>query len=63
MNFLSFPKQEKMEVNEYILQKVFENYKNYGIMVGIPLIESSSYVRSSYHAEELYKSIIAVAAE
>lgn len=45
------PTAENIEVKEYILPEVFEEYKEIGLAKGFSCVESGPLVRSSYHAE------------
>ena len=45
------PSPDHHEIHEFIEPERFEDYKNYGLELGIPYIESAPLVRSSYHSE------------
>lgn len=46
------PSAANVEVKEYILPEVFDEYKKIGLEKGFTHVESSPLVRSSYHAEK-----------
>lgn len=46
------PSKEHIEVTEYVLPEVFDNYKQIGLAMGFTHVESSPLVRSSYRAEK-----------
>lgn len=45
------PTKMHLEVAEFIHPDKFAEYKEYGLSIGIPYVESGPMVRSSYHAE------------
>ena len=45
------PTKMHIEVAEFVHPTVFAKYKEYGLSIGIPYVESGPMVRSSYHAE------------
>ena len=45
------PTKMHIEVAEFIHPTIFAKYKDYGLSIGIPYVESGPMVRSSYHAE------------
>ena len=49
------PTKQNMEVQEYVMPEVFEQYKLAGLKKGFRFVESSPLVRSSYHAEKHVK--------
>lgn len=49
------PTKQNMEVQEYVMPEVFEQYKQAGLKKGFRFVESSPLVRSSYHAEKHVK--------
>ncbi len=46
------PTKQQIPVQKYISQKEFDNYKKIGLKKGFKIVESSSLVRSSYHADQ-----------
>jgi len=51
------PTLENVEVKEYIHPEVFNEYKNEGYNMGFKYITSGPFVRSSFHAKQILKSI------
>lgn len=47
------PSTKHMEVVEYITPDTFKEYKRIGLELGFKRVESSPFVRSSYHASAL----------
>ena len=45
------PTKMHIEVAEFIHPSIFAKYKEYGLSIGLPYVESGPMVRSSYHAE------------
>ncbi len=45
------PTKMHIEVAEFVHPTVFAKFKEYGLSIGIPYVESGPMVRSSYHAE------------
>ncbi len=50
------PTKENIEVTEYLAPEVFDSYGEYAKVAGIANVYSAPMVRSSYNAEELWKS-------
>ena len=46
------PTKEHLPVERYVHPDEFARYKQYGLAMGLPRVESGPLVRSSYHAEE-----------
>ncbi|MGA9118473.1 MAG: lipoyl synthase [Bacteroidota bacterium] len=46
------PTKEHLPVQRYVHPDEFARYKQYGLAMGLPRVESGPLVRSSYHAEE-----------
>lgn len=44
----------KLQVKEFIPPEQFEKYQEYGASIGIPVVYAGPFVRSSYHAEEVF---------
>jgi len=47
------PSKTHYPVKDFIRPEVFEEYKNYGESIGIPIVFAGPFVRSSYRAGEL----------
>ena len=45
------PTKMHLPVAEFIHPDLFAHYRDYGLALGIPFVESGPLVRSSYHAE------------
>ena len=46
------PTSKHLEVQRYVSNEEFENYKIFGLEIGFEVVESGALVRSSYHADE-----------
>ena len=46
------PTSSHLEVQRYVSNREFENYKQIGFNIGFEVVESGALVRSSYHADE-----------
>ncbi len=46
------PTKQQLPVQKYISQKEFDNYKKIGLKKGFRIVESSSLVRTSFHADQ-----------
>ena len=46
------PTTNHLKVQRYVSNEEFENYKNFGLEIGLEVVESGALVRSSYHADE-----------
>ena len=46
------PTSSHLKVQRYVSNEEFENYKKFGLSIGIEVVESGALVRSSYHADE-----------
>lgn len=44
----------KLKVRSFVSPEQFEKYQRYGIAIGIPVVYAGPFVRSSYHAEEVF---------
>ena len=51
------PTSSHLEVQRYVSNIEFENYKKFGLDIGFEVVESGALVRSSYHADEQARSI------
>ena len=51
------PTSSHLEVQRYVSNIEFENYKQFGLDIGFEVVESGALVRSSYHADEQARSI------
>lgn len=45
------PTKESLEVREYVRPEVFDEYREYGLSIGLEHVYSGPFVRSSYNAE------------
>ena len=45
------PTRESLEVREYVRPEVFDEYREYGLSIGLNYVYSGPFVRSSYNAE------------
>ena len=52
------PTKNHLEVERYVSDKEFYDYKMIGLDMGFKIIESGPLVRSSYHADEQAKTIV-----
>ncbi|MBE9532307.1 MAG: lipoyl synthase [Proteobacteria bacterium] len=48
------PTRDNLEVKEYVLPEIFDNYGDYAKEAGIDFVYSAPMVRSSYNAEEIW---------
>jgi lipoic acid synthetase len=46
------PTKDHLQVDRYVIDKEFEEYKELGLGMGFDVVESGALVRSSYHADE-----------
>ena len=46
------PTTKHLNVQRYVSNEEFENYKKFGLEIGFEVVESGALVRSSYHADE-----------
>ena len=51
------PTTKHLNVQRYVSNEEFENYKKFGLEIGFEVVESGALVRSSYHADEQARSI------
>jgi lipoic acid synthetase len=51
------PTKEHLPVDHYIPPEEFENWKEIAIQMGFTDVASGPFVRSSYHARELYQNV------
>ena len=51
------PTKDSINVTRFVLPKEFEEYKNIALDMGFKYVFSGPLVRSSYHAEDIYKEI------
>lgn len=51
------PSRKQVEVKRYVTPEQFEKYKLYGESIGIPHVESSPFVRSSYNAFKILEKL------
>lgn len=51
------PTLEHAELDRYVTPEEFEEYKQYGESIGIKHVESGPFVRSSYNAGNVFKSL------
>ncbi len=52
------PTKKHLPVTRYVDPKVFAEYKEYALKVGVPKCESGPLVRSSYHAEDQSSGVV-----
>jgi lipoic acid synthetase len=52
------PSGKHYQLDRYVEPSEFEEYKKYGESVGIKVVESGPFVRSSYHAFESFRKIV-----
>ncbi len=50
------PTRKNLEVREFVSQETFKEYEEYGMARGISFVYSGPFARSSYNAEEVYRS-------
>ncbi len=53
------PSKEQVKVNRFVTPEEFRLFKKYGMKNGISQMESGPYVRSSYHAKDIFNRKIA----
>jgi lipoyl synthase len=53
------PSPEHLPVSEYVLPEQFEHLRTLALSLGFSGVEAGPLVRSSYHAEELFRSAVA----
>jgi lipoic acid synthetase len=51
------PSKSQVEVDRFVTPEQFEEYRMYGESLGIPHVESSPFVRSSYNASKIEKKL------
>jgi len=54
------PTREHLSVKRYITPEEFDYWKETALEMGFPAVASGPFVRSSYHAKELYQKIAAI---
>lgn len=50
--------REKLRVKAFVTPQQFKAYEEYGLGIGLKQVYSGPFVRSSYHAEEVYKEAV-----
>jgi lipoic acid synthetase len=48
------PRSDRLPVERYILPEEFEEYQKIGMKMGFKAVASGPFVRSSFHASEMY---------
>jgi lipoic acid synthetase len=51
------PSKEQSPVEAFISPEQFEEYKEYGQKIGIPIVYAGPFIRSSYMAEEIFRDL------